>query len=90
MSLQWEGIEDGAHIFTFSDDGVGVDGEHIDRLFDLFYRVDFGRSRKNGGFGLGLPLVRRIFDAMRGTIAVENATDGGLRYTFTLPVAPIE
>lgn len=88
MSLRWLREEAGRHYFEFSDNGVGVDEEHIDRLFDLFYRVDAGRSRKNGGSGLGLPLVRRIMTAMGGDITVCNAPSGGLLFTFSLPAAP--
>lgn len=89
MSLRWEGKDNGYDRFVFADDGVGVDEEHIDRLFDLFYRVDYGRTRKNGGSGLGLSLVRRIINAMGGEITVENNDGGGLKYTFTLPSAPV-
>lgn len=87
MTLRWLREENGMHVFTFSDDGIGVDPEHLGRLFDMFYRVDWGRSRKNGGSGLGLPLVRRIITAIGGTISVDNLPDGGLVFTFTLPAA---
>ncbi len=87
MSLRWHGMENGFHRFTFSDNGVGVDKKHLDRLFDLFYRVDTGRARKNGGMGLGLPLVRKIVTAMGGDITVNNGAEGGLEFTFTLPAA---
>lgn len=87
MSLSWLREEDGRHFFAFADNGSGVDEEHIGRLFDLFYRVDPGRSRKSGGPGLGLPLVRRIITAMGGSITVENIPTGGLRFTFSLPAA---
>ena len=75
------------HRFEFADNGCGVDDVHLARLFDLFYRVDTGRARKNGGAGLGLPLVHRIITAMGGDITVENAPGGGLRFIFTLPAA---
>lgn len=87
ISLLWKGENDGMHRFEFADNGCGVDDEHLDRLFDLFYRVDTGRARKNGGAGLGLPLVHRIITAMGCDITVENAPGGGLRFTFTLPAA---
>ncbi len=90
MAVRWLGKKDGFHHFEFTDNGTGVPPEHIGRLFDLFYRVDSGRSRKVGGSGLGLPLVRRIITAMGGVINVENGKDGGLRFTFTLPVATPE
>ena len=47
ISLLWKGENDGMHRFEFADNGCGVDDEHLDRLFDLFYRVDTGRARKN-------------------------------------------
>lgn len=87
ISLLWKGENDGMHRFEFADNGCGVDDAHLDRLFDLFYRVDTGRARKNGGAGLGLPLVHRIITAMGGDITVENAPGGGLGFTFTLPAA---
>ena len=77
--------KDGRHVFSFADNGVGVDKEHLPRLFDLFYRVDAGRSRKNGGSGLGLPLVKRIIVALGGEISVENADTGGLKFIFSIP-----
>lgn len=85
ISLNWLREENGRHIFSFADNGSGVDEKHLARLFDLFYRVDAGRSRKSGGAGLGLPLVHRIITAMGGDIAVENAKTGGLVFTFSLP-----
>lgn len=87
MRLDWTKEEGGFHTFTFADNGKGVEPEHIARLFDLFYRVDNGRTRKSGGSGLGLPLVQRIINAMGGTITVANAPEGGLVFTFTLPKA---
>lgn len=87
MELRWAGMQNGQHVFTFSDNGIGVAEEHLSRLFDLFYRVDSGRARKNGGSGLGLPLVRKVINSMGGEITVENEKDGGLKFTFTLPAA---
>ncbi|MBD5210457.1 MAG: HAMP domain-containing histidine kinase [Bacteroidales bacterium] len=87
MKLAYEGLHDGLSTFTFTDNGNGVAEEHIGRLFELFYRVDKGRTRKNGGSGLGLPLVRKIITSMGGTITVENVPTGGLRFTFTIPAA---
>ena len=84
MHLKWISGNDGCHLFTFEDDGVGVDEKHLGRLFDLFYRVDSGRARKNGGSGLGLPLVKKIITAIGGNITVENSATGGLKFTFSL------
>ncbi len=87
MRLSYLGVEDGMRLFLFRDNGCGVDEEHVARLFDLFYRVDSGRSRKNGGSGLGLPLVQRIITAMGGEISVKNGDVSGLEFRFRMPAA---
>lgn len=72
--------------FVFYDNGTGVEAEHIPHLFDRFYRVDKGRSRKAGGTGLGLPIVKSSINAMEGSITVRNAAKGGLEFVFALRV----
>lgn len=86
MVLRWLKTEDGMHYFSFADNGRGVSDQHLAQLFDLFYRVDSGRSRKNGGTGLGLPIVKRILNSIGGDITANNASSGGLEFIFTIPV----
>ena len=71
--------------FEFRDNGTGVGEEHLPHLFDRFYRIDSGRTRKAGGTGLGLPIVQNTVLAHGGTIEVTNGVLGGLCFKFTLP-----
>ena len=80
-----ENDEGNAYLFTFSDNGVGVPQKHLGRLFERFYRVDKGRSRKLGGTGLGLSIVKNAVLTHGGKISVRNNPDGGLCFTFSLP-----
>lgn len=73
------------YYFEFRDDGVGVGEEFLPHVFERFFRIDAGRSRKAGGTGLGLPIVQNTVKAHGGTISVFNGSTGGLCFAFTLP-----
>jgi two-component system phosphate regulon sensor histidine kinase PhoR len=73
--------------FTVQDFGPGIASEHLDRIFERFYRVDKGRSREAGGTGLGLAIVKHIVQAHGGRIWVESELGAGATFHFTLPVS---
>ena len=71
-------------LIRVSDDGIGVDSQHLPRLFERFYRVDATRSRKKGGSGLGLSIVKHIIEAHNENIYVESEFGKGTTFSFTL------
>ena len=71
-------------IIRITDNGEGIQEEHITRLFERFYRVDQSGSRKQGGSGLGLSIVKHIIDAHNENIYVESKFGIGSEFSFTL------
>jgi signal transduction histidine kinase len=74
---------------SVSDSGIGIPEDKLGRVFERFYQVDGSATRKFGGAGLGLAIVRRIVEAHGGRIWVESQVGRGSTFSFTLPKAKL-
>ncbi|MFA6000590.1 MAG: ATP-binding protein [Thermoleophilia bacterium] len=77
--------EAGRTRITISDDGIGIDGEHLPHIFERFYRVDKSRSRRMGGTGLGLSIVKHVVESAGGEVAAKSREGYGTEITLMLP-----
>ena len=75
-------------VLTVANSGPILPPEELERLFERFYRPDGSRSRKTGGFGLGLSIVKSVATAHGGTVQLAGLAEGGLEVTVTLPAGP--
>lgn len=78
--------EHGKLHLSVSDQGPGISNEHLDRLFERFYRVDKARSRQLGGTGLGLAIVKHVCGVHGGTVHVKSEVGQGSTFSLVLPV----
>jgi len=72
-----------------TDEGRGIEKEHIPRLFERFYRVDKDRSRQMGGTGLGLAIVKHIAQVHGGTVSVDSSIGKGSTFRIHIPAKPM-
>ncbi len=85
-AVQVEALRDEAEVVVrVRDQGVGIDKSQLDRIFERFYRVDAGRSRKIGGTGLGLAIVKHIAQAHYGRVTVASTPGEGSLFSLHLP-----
>ena len=82
VSIPYEAVE-----FSVKDFGPGIASEHLERIFERFYRVDKTRSRESGGTGLGLAIARHMAKTQGGAIWAESHLGAGSTFLFTLPKA---
>lgn len=82
-----EDINKSRLVIKVVDNGIGIEKEHIPRLFERFFRVDKSGSRKEGGSGLGLSIVKHIIEAHDENLAVESVYGTGSTFSFTLKKA---
>ncbi len=73
------------YLISVKDNGIGIAPEHLDRLFERFYRVDKARSKKEGGTGLGLAIVKHIVLSMDGDIKVFSEVNKGTEFLIRIP-----
>ena len=71
-------------LVEIADSGIGISQEHLNHVFDRFYRADKSRSRQIGGSGLGLSIVKHIIEAHKQTINVRSSKGIGSTFGFTL------
>ena len=74
-------------LFEVKDTGVGVPADQIERIFEDFHQVDAEVTRRHGGTGLGLPIVRHLLHLMNGEVTVTSAPGEGTTFTVRLPLA---
>jgi signal transduction histidine kinase len=77
---------DGRVRFAVEDTGAGIPAERISELFEPFHQLDGSTTRKRGGTGLGLALVKRIIEAHNSTVQVQSEVERGSLFWFELPV----
>jgi two-component system phosphate regulon sensor histidine kinase PhoR len=85
-----EAASERAVLLSVTDDGPGIEEQHLPRLFERFSRVDPGRSRELGGTGLGLSIVKHLVEAMGGRISVSSEPGRGTRFEIVLSVAALD
>lgn len=76
-------------LVAVKDQGVGIAPEHLEHVFERFYRVDGALARETGGSGLGLPICRGLVEAHGGRIRVESKVGCGSTFYFTIPITPV-
>ena len=89
VTLESNAVDGTVHFFV-KDTGVGVGGEHLEKIFEPFWQVEQTTTRKSGGTGLGLAVTRQFVDLLGGRISVDSELGRGSAFQVSLPVQPRE
>jgi signal transduction histidine kinase len=85
ITVRAEASAKGSVTISVHDTGTGIPVEHLDRIFERFYRVDSGRARGEGGTGLGLAIVRHLVEAHGGSVGAESVVGEGTTIKIHFP-----
>ncbi len=88
INISWQ-LHHNQGVFSVSDNGIGIDQQHIHRLTERFYRVDRGRSRETGGTGLGLSIVKHILTRHQAKLEITSELGVGSTFSAIFPKARI-
>jgi two-component system phosphate regulon sensor histidine kinase PhoR len=83
--LRWTVEGEAGGRFSVSDNGIGIDREHLPRLTERFYRVDRGRSRDAGGTGLGLAIVKHVLERHQAVLQIDSEPGQGSTFSAVFP-----
>ena len=86
LAVMHEFETDNQIIVSVTDNGIGIPPEHMDKVFDRFYRLESGVARRRGGTGLGISICKGIVEGHNGEIWVKSTPDKGSTFSFSLPI----
>ncbi|MBZ0307258.1 MAG: HAMP domain-containing histidine kinase, partial [Anaerolineae bacterium] len=90
LTITAVGLPEGGAVITFEDDGIGIPESEYEKIFEPFYQLEGALTRRYGGMGLGLAIVRGMIELHDGTITVKSRVESGTRFIVTLRQRPPE
>ena len=89
IDVEWQLLADGSGGLSVTDNGIGIEREHLPRLTERFYRVDGSRSRDTGGTGLGLAIVKHVVQRHGGELDIQSEPGKGSTFRLVFPAARV-
>ena len=90
IRIEWQRAADGSGAFSVTDNGIGIESQHLPRLTERFYRVDRGRSRESGGTGLGLAIVKHALTRHQAVLEISSEPGHGSTFTARFPPSRVK